>query len=170
MQMARTTIAVKKLKKKKLPYVVILTNPTTGGVTASFAMLGDVFISAELKGYICYLLYPYTLGKEVSQRLRGGRKERWCKLPYHSSIFPGCGPGTYISQLQLHHCFPTIPFCSWQEEQSCYFRFQLGLFSWHGHTIPVHPSQKFGGFFAFSHSSLISSLSDLPHVHHFICT
>ena len=42
MQMARTTIAVKKLKKKRLPYIVILTNPTTGGVTASFAMLGDI--------------------------------------------------------------------------------------------------------------------------------
>lgn len=45
MQMARTTIAVKKLKKKKLPYIVILTNPTTGGVTASFAMLGDIALA-----------------------------------------------------------------------------------------------------------------------------
>ena len=44
-QMARTTIAVKKLKAKKLPYIVILTNPTTGGVTASFAMLGDVILA-----------------------------------------------------------------------------------------------------------------------------
>ena len=44
-QMARTTIAVKKLKAKKLPYIVILTNPTTGGVTASFAMLGDVTLA-----------------------------------------------------------------------------------------------------------------------------
>lgn len=42
MQMARTTVAVKKLKEKKLPYINILTNPTMGGVTASFAMLGDV--------------------------------------------------------------------------------------------------------------------------------
>ena len=42
MQMPRTTLAVKLLKEKKLPYVVIFTNPTTGGVTASFAMLGDI--------------------------------------------------------------------------------------------------------------------------------
>lgn len=42
MQMARTTVAVKKLKEKKLPYINILTNPTMGGVTASFAMLGDI--------------------------------------------------------------------------------------------------------------------------------
>lgn len=42
MQMARTTIAVKSLKKKKLPYITLLSDPTMGGVTASFAMLGDV--------------------------------------------------------------------------------------------------------------------------------
>ena len=45
MQMTRTTLAVNELKKKNLPYIVILTNPTTGGVTASWAMLGDVLIS-----------------------------------------------------------------------------------------------------------------------------
>lgn len=45
MQMARTTLAVRRLKEKGLPYYVVLTDPTTGGVTASFAMLGDVAIS-----------------------------------------------------------------------------------------------------------------------------
>ncbi|MBQ7413031.1 MAG: acetyl-CoA carboxylase carboxyltransferase subunit beta [Alphaproteobacteria bacterium] len=45
MQMARTTLAVKKLKAKKRPYIVVLTNPTTGGVTASFAMLGDITLA-----------------------------------------------------------------------------------------------------------------------------
>lgn len=45
MQMARTTVAVKEVKEAGLPYVVVLTNPTTGGVTASFAMLGDVTIA-----------------------------------------------------------------------------------------------------------------------------
>lgn len=45
MQMARTTIAVDELKEAGLPYIVILTNPTTGGVTASFAMLGDIAIA-----------------------------------------------------------------------------------------------------------------------------
>ncbi len=42
MQMPRTTIAVEMLKEARLPYVVVLTHPTTGGVTASYAMLGDV--------------------------------------------------------------------------------------------------------------------------------
>lgn len=45
MQMARTTAAIQELKEKSLPYLVLLTDPTTGGVTASFAMLGDVLMS-----------------------------------------------------------------------------------------------------------------------------
>jgi acetyl-CoA carboxylase carboxyl transferase subunit beta len=45
MQMPRTTIAVQEVKEAGLPYIVILTDPTTGGVTASFAMLGDIAIS-----------------------------------------------------------------------------------------------------------------------------
>ncbi len=45
MQMARTTVAVNKLHEKKIPYIVILTDPTFGGVTASFAMLGDIHIA-----------------------------------------------------------------------------------------------------------------------------
>ena len=45
MQMPRTTVAVQKLRAARLPYLVVLTNPTTGGVTASYAMLGDVQIA-----------------------------------------------------------------------------------------------------------------------------
>ncbi len=45
MQMPRTVIAVNKIKKAKLPYIVLLANPTTGGVTASFAMLGNIHIA-----------------------------------------------------------------------------------------------------------------------------
>jgi acetyl-CoA carboxylase carboxyl transferase subunit beta len=45
MQMARTTVAVDKVKDRGLPYIVILTDPTTGGVSASFAMLGDIHIA-----------------------------------------------------------------------------------------------------------------------------
>jgi acetyl-CoA carboxylase carboxyl transferase subunit beta len=45
MQMPRTTIAVRRLREARLPYIVVLTNPTTGGVTASYAMLGDVHIA-----------------------------------------------------------------------------------------------------------------------------
>jgi acetyl-CoA carboxylase carboxyl transferase subunit beta len=50
-QMPRTTLAVNELKKQNLPYIVVLTDPTTGGVTASWAMLGDILI-AEPKATI----------------------------------------------------------------------------------------------------------------------
>jgi acetyl-CoA carboxylase carboxyl transferase subunit beta len=45
MQMPRTTVAVRRLRDARLPYIVVMTNPTTGGVTASYAMLGDIHIA-----------------------------------------------------------------------------------------------------------------------------
>jgi acetyl-CoA carboxylase carboxyl transferase subunit beta len=45
MQLPRTTIAVQELREAGVPYIVVLTNPTTGGVTASYAMLGDIHIA-----------------------------------------------------------------------------------------------------------------------------
>jgi len=45
MQMARSTLAIQELKAAQLPYIVVLTDPTTGGVTASYAMLGDVHLA-----------------------------------------------------------------------------------------------------------------------------
>ncbi len=45
MQMPRTTVAVRRLRAARLPYIVVFTNPTTGGVTASYAMLGDVHLA-----------------------------------------------------------------------------------------------------------------------------
>ncbi|MDO6964704.1 acetyl-CoA carboxylase, carboxyltransferase subunit beta [Rhizobium alvei] len=53
MQLPRTTVAVEMLKEAGLPYFVVLTNPTTGGVTASYAMLGDVHL-AEPGAEICF--------------------------------------------------------------------------------------------------------------------
>jgi acetyl-CoA carboxylase carboxyl transferase subunit beta len=53
MQMAKTSAALAKLHEKGLPYISILTNPTTGGVTASFAALGDIII-AEPNALICF--------------------------------------------------------------------------------------------------------------------
>ena len=43
--MTRTTLAINELKKNNLPYIVVLTDPTTGGVTASWGMLGDILIA-----------------------------------------------------------------------------------------------------------------------------
>ena len=51
MQMSRTALAVNELKNKNIPFVVVITNPTTGGVTASWAMLGDLILAE--KGSVC---------------------------------------------------------------------------------------------------------------------
>jgi len=47
MQMPRTIAAIKKVKDNKIPYIVVLADPTTGGVCASFAMLGDILIAEK---------------------------------------------------------------------------------------------------------------------------
>jgi acetyl-CoA carboxylase carboxyl transferase subunit beta len=45
MQMPRTTVAIEELREAGVPYIVVLTDPTTGGVTASYAMLGDIHLA-----------------------------------------------------------------------------------------------------------------------------
>ena len=70
MQMPRTTIAVQKLRDARLPYIVVLTNPTTGGVTASYAMLGDVQI-AEPGALICFA-GPRVIQQTIREKLPEG--------------------------------------------------------------------------------------------------
>lgn len=67
MQMAKTSGALTKLGKASLPYISILTNPTTGGVTASFASLGDVII-AEPKALICFA-GPRVIEQTIGEKL-----------------------------------------------------------------------------------------------------
>ena len=70
MQMPRTTVAVQMLKEAGLPYIVVLTHPTTGGVTASYAMLGDVQI-AEPNALICFA-GPRVIEQTLGERLPDG--------------------------------------------------------------------------------------------------
>jgi len=70
MQMAKTSAALAMLSEKKLPYISILTDPTTGGVTASFAMLGDIII-AEPKALICFA-GPRVIEQTIRQKLPDG--------------------------------------------------------------------------------------------------
>ncbi|MBK9080870.1 MAG: acetyl-CoA carboxylase carboxyltransferase subunit beta [Rhizobiales bacterium] len=70
MQMPRTTVAVRRLRAAKLPYIVVLTHPTTGGVTASYAMLGDVHI-AEPGALICFA-GPRVIEQTVREKLPDG--------------------------------------------------------------------------------------------------
>ncbi len=70
MQMPRTTVAVDMLREAGLPYIVVLTHPTTGGVTASYAMLGDVQI-AEPGALICFA-GPRVIEQTIREKLPEG--------------------------------------------------------------------------------------------------
>ncbi|MBK5932771.1 acetyl-CoA carboxylase carboxyl transferase subunit beta [Rhodovulum imhoffii] len=70
MQMPRSTVAVQMLKEAGLPYIVVLTHPTTGGVTASYAMLGDVHIS-EPGALICFA-GPRVIEQTIREKLPEG--------------------------------------------------------------------------------------------------
>lgn len=73
MQMAKTSAALAKLSEAKIPYISILTNPTTGGVTASFASLGDVII-AEPNALICFA-GPRVIEQTIGQQLPPGAQK-----------------------------------------------------------------------------------------------
>ncbi len=70
MQMPRTTVAVQALRRAKLPYFVVLTNPTTGGVTASYAMLGDVHIAEP--GALIGFAGPRVIEQTIREKLPEG--------------------------------------------------------------------------------------------------
>jgi acetyl-CoA carboxylase carboxyl transferase subunit beta len=69
MQMAKTSAAVKRLNDKGLPLFTVLTDPTTGGVTASFAMLGNVIIGEKkaLIGFAGPRVIEQTIGQSLPQ-------------------------------------------------------------------------------------------------------
>ncbi|MGB6940084.1 MAG: acetyl-CoA carboxylase carboxyltransferase subunit beta, partial [Xanthobacteraceae bacterium] len=70
MQMPRTTIAVQRLREACKPYIVVLTNPTTGGVTASYAMLGDVQIAEP--GALIGFAGPRVIEQTIREKLPEG--------------------------------------------------------------------------------------------------
>jgi acetyl-CoA carboxylase carboxyl transferase subunit beta len=70
MQLPRTTVAVEMLREAKKPYIVVLTNPTTGGVTASYAMLGDVHIAEP--GALVGFAGPRVIEQTIREKLPVG--------------------------------------------------------------------------------------------------
>ena len=70
MQMPRVTIAVQEIRESGLPYIVVLTNPTTGGVTASYAMLGDVHIAEP--GALIGFAGPRVIEQTIREKLPEG--------------------------------------------------------------------------------------------------
>jgi len=73
MQMAKTSAALARLHEAKIPYISILTNPTSGGVTASFASLGDLII-AEPEALICFA-GPRVVEQVIKQKLPPGAQK-----------------------------------------------------------------------------------------------
>jgi acetyl-CoA carboxylase carboxyl transferase subunit beta len=70
MQMARTTLAIQELKRAQLPYIVVLTDPTTGGVTASYAMLGDIHLAEP--GALIGFAGPRVIETTIREKLPEG--------------------------------------------------------------------------------------------------
>jgi len=70
MQLPRTTVGVDRLKEAGLPYIVVMTNPTTGGVTASYAMLGDVHIAEP--GALIGFAGPRVIEQTIREKLPEG--------------------------------------------------------------------------------------------------
>jgi acetyl-CoA carboxylase carboxyl transferase subunit beta len=70
MQLPRTTVAVQLLRDARKPYIVVLTNPTTGGVTASYAMLGDVHIAEP--GALVGFAGPRVIEQTIREKLPEG--------------------------------------------------------------------------------------------------
>jgi acetyl-CoA carboxylase carboxyl transferase subunit beta len=70
MQLPRTIVAVNRLKEAGLPYIVVLTNPTTGGVTASYAMLGDVHLAEP--GALIGFAGPRVIEQTIREKLPEG--------------------------------------------------------------------------------------------------
>jgi acetyl-CoA carboxylase carboxyl transferase subunit beta len=70
MQMPRTTVAVLRLREAGLPFIVVFTNPTTGGVTASYAMLGDVHLAEP--GALIGFAGPRVIEQVTKQKLPEG--------------------------------------------------------------------------------------------------
>lgn len=70
MQMPRTTVAIQRLRAARLPYIVVLTNPTTGGVTASYAMLGDIHLAEP--GALIGFAGPRVIEQTIREKLPPG--------------------------------------------------------------------------------------------------
>ena len=70
MQMPRTTVAIRRLRAAKQPYIVVMTHPTTGGVTASYAMLGDIHLAEP--GALIGFAGPRVIEQTVREKLPEG--------------------------------------------------------------------------------------------------
>ncbi len=103
-QMAKVSAALKKLDRAKIPYISVLTDPTTGGVTASFAMLGDLNIAEP--GALIGFAGPRVIEQTIRQKLPKGfqRSEFLEKHGMLDAIVPRCEIKDYIAHALAFFC------------------------------------------------------------------
>ena len=97
MQLAKVSAALAKLDDAKLPYISILTDPTTGGVTASFAMLGDLNIAEP--GALIGFAGPRVIEQTIRQKLPEGfqRSEFLLEHGFLDAVVPRKELKTYVA-------------------------------------------------------------------------
>ena len=109
MQMPRTTIAVQGLRAARKPYIVVLTNPTTGGVTASYAMLGDVHIAEP--GALIGFAGPRVIEQTIREKLpEGFQKSEYLQGARHGG-HGGTSPQDARHPVRTVPCADEIPDC-----------------------------------------------------------
>ena len=103
MQMAKTSAALKRHSDAGLLYISVLTNPTTGGVTASFAMLGDVILAepGALIGFAGPRVIEQTIGQKLPQGFQ--RSEFLLEHGFIDSIIPRSNQKKYLTELLKIH-------------------------------------------------------------------
>jgi acetyl-CoA carboxylase carboxyl transferase subunit beta len=98
MQMAKISAALMRLDESRVPYISVLTDPTTGGVTASFAMLGDLNIAEP--GALIGFAGPRVIEQTIRQKLPEGfqRSEFLLKHGMLDAVVPRLEMKRYISR------------------------------------------------------------------------
>jgi acetyl-CoA carboxylase carboxyl transferase subunit beta len=106
MQLPRTTVAVQRLREAGLPYIVVLTNPTTGGVTASYAMLGDVHIAEP--GALIGFAGPRVIEQTIRQKLPKGfqRSEFLVEHGMLDAVVPRADQKEFVARAFDFFCGP----------------------------------------------------------------
>ena len=86
MQMAKVSAVLAQLAERRIPYISILTNPTTGGVSASYAMLGDAIIAepGAVIGFAGPRVIKQTLGQDLPQGFQTRMSAPVCRQPRSS--------------------------------------------------------------------------------------
>ena len=136
MQMPRTTVAVQELREARLPYIVVLTHPTTGGVTASYAMLGDIHIAepGALIGFAGPRVIEQTIREQLPERLPARRISARPRHGGHGGASPR------VARHALPHLPAAHPPPAWSRHRAPRPRRRQGM----AHRAPPSPIAQIG--------------------------